>query len=98
MTLQKHVAALVSRDDEAAQILLHLAAAARRSGRLPIAMIALHELQTTFRCTDTVYTCCVVPCIMQYMPAKSSATFNIMLQAVSFILCFDHVIIDPNGR
>ena len=65
VTLQKHVAALVDRDDEAAQILLHLAAAARRTGRLPIAMIALHELQTVCRCLDTCPTCCIIPCIMK---------------------------------
>ena len=65
VTLQKRVAALVSRDDEAAQILIHLAAAARRNGRLPIAMTALHELHNNLRCPDSSPTCCFTPCIMQ---------------------------------
>ena len=51
VTLQKHVAKLSAKFDSAAHMQLCLAAAARKNGRLPIAMIALHELRTTFRCS-----------------------------------------------
>ncbi len=49
VTLQKHVASLLGHADKAVQTLLSLAAAARKNGRLPIAMNALHELQETLR-------------------------------------------------
>lgn len=51
VTLQKHVAKLSDKFDSAAHVQLCLASAARKNGRLPIAMIALHELRTTFRCS-----------------------------------------------
>ena len=50
VTLQKHVARLLGQPDAASQMLLCLATAARKNGRLPIAMNALHELQATLRC------------------------------------------------
>ena len=46
VTLQKHVASLLGQADKATQTLLRLATAARKNGRLPISMNALHELQT----------------------------------------------------
>ena len=49
MTLQKHVTSLLGQHDMASQTLLSLAAAARKNGRLPIAMSALHELQASLR-------------------------------------------------
>lgn len=49
MTLQKHVASLLGLADIASEMLMSLATAARKSGRLPIAMNALHELQATLR-------------------------------------------------
>ena len=52
VTLQKQVARLLGRPDMASQMLLCLATAARKNGRLPIAMNALHELQATLRCVD----------------------------------------------
>jgi hypothetical protein len=51
VTLQKHVAKLRDKYDSAAHLQLCLASAARKNGRLPIAMIALHELRTTFWCS-----------------------------------------------
>ena len=51
VTLQKHVAKLRGKYDSAAHLQLCLASAARKNARLPIAMIALHELRTTFRCS-----------------------------------------------
>ena len=49
VTLQKQVAGLLGHADRASQVLLCLATAARKSGRLPVAMTALHELQVTLR-------------------------------------------------
>ncbi len=51
VTLQKHVAKLRGSYESATRAQLCLAAAARKNGRLPIAMIALHELRATCRCS-----------------------------------------------
>lgn len=53
VTLQKQVAGLLGHADRASQVLLCLATAARKSGRLPVAMNALHELQITLRYAST---------------------------------------------
>ena len=55
VTLQKHVASLLGQADKASQTLLCLATAARKTGRLPIAMNALHELQTTLKYVCSCY-------------------------------------------
>ena len=61
MTLQKHVASLRGQVDSASQMLLCLATAARKNGRLPIAMNALHELQASLRYCTTFGFVAAVP-------------------------------------